>query len=79
MNSFDNKTYFNNDNLEEKTRLSYISTVLLKKKGTKLVFLYKGQRYAVDSESEESRENCKETLNSLDSEHIFNWFKEENL
>lgn len=77
MNSFDNKTYFNNDNLEEKTRLSYISPVLLKKKDTKLVFLYKGQRYAVDTESDESRENCKEILNNLDSEHTFDWFKEE--
>lgn len=77
MNSFDNKTYFNNDNLEEKTRLSYISPVLLKKKDTKLVFLYKGQRYAVDPESDESRENCKEILNNLDSEHTFDWFKEE--
>lgn len=77
MNLFNNKALINNDNLEEKTRLSHFSPVLLKKKGTKLVFLYKGQRYAVDSESEESRENCKETLNSLDSEHIFNWFKEE--
>lgn len=57
MNSFDN------DNLEEKTRLSHFSPVLLKKKDTKLVFLYKGQRYAVDTKSEESRENCKETLN----------------
>ena len=63
MNSFDNKTYFNNDNLEEKTRLSHISPVLLKKKGTKLVFLYKGQKYDVDSESDESREDCKEILN----------------
>ena len=77
MNSFDNKTYFNNDNLEEKTRLSHFSPVLLKKKGTKLVFLYKGQKYDVDSESDESREDCKETLNNLDSEHTFDWFKEE--
>lgn len=77
MNSFNNKTSFNNDNLEKKTRLSNFSPVLLKKKGTKLVFLYKGQRYAVDPESDESRENCKEILNSLDSEHTFNWFKEE--
>ena len=71
------KSFTNNDNLEEKTRLSYFSPVLLKKKGIKLVFLYKGQRYAVDTESDESRENCKETINSLDSEHTFNWFKEE--
>lgn len=68
---------FTNDNLEKKTRLSHFSPVLLKKKDTKLVFLYKGQRYAVDIESDESRENCKEILNSLDSEHTFNWFKEE--
>ena len=61
MNSFDNDKLFNNDNLEEKNRLSHFSPVLLKKKGTKLVFLYKGQRYAVDTESDESRENCKET------------------
>ena len=77
MNSFDNDKLFNNDNLEEKNRLSHFSPVLLKKKGTKLVFLYKGQRYAVDTESEESRENCKEILNNLDSEHTFVWFKEE--
>lgn len=81
MNLFDitdksNKTSFDNDNLEEKTRLSNFSPVLLKKKNTKLVFLYKGQRYAVDTESEESRENCKETLNKLDSGRTFNWFKE---
>lgn len=77
MNSFDNDKLFDNDSLEEKTRLSHFSPVLLKKKDTKLVFLYKGQRYAVDTESDESRENCKEILNSLDSEHTFNWFKEE--
>ena len=76
MNSFDNDKSFNNDNLEEKTRLSFFSPVLLKKKGTKLVFLYKGQRYAVDTKSEESRENCKETLNN-DSGRTFNWSKEE--
>lgn len=71
------KSFTNNDNLEEKTSLSYFSPVLLKKKSTKLVFLYKGQRYAVDSESDESRENCKEILNNLDSSHTFDWFKEE--
>lgn len=82
MNSFgitdkSNKTSFDNDNLEEKTRLSHFSPVLLKKKGTKLVFLYKDQKYTVDTESEESRENCKETLNNLDSDRTFNWSKEE--
>lgn len=63
INNEDGTVKVNYDNLEEKTRLSNFSPVLLKKKGTKLVFLYKGQRYAVDVESEESRENCKETLN----------------
>lgn len=77
MNLFNNKALINNDNLEEKTRLSYFSPALLKKKDTKLVFLYKGRRYAVDPESDESRENCKEILNNLDSEHTFDWFKEE--
>ena len=77
MNLFNNKALINNDNLEEKTRLSYFSPVLLKKKDTKLVFLYKDQRYAVDTESEESRENCKETLNNLGFGHTFDWSKEE--
>lgn len=63
INNEDGTVKVNYDNLEEKTRLSNFSPVLLKKKGTKLVFLYKGQRYAVDTKSEESRENCKETLN----------------
>ena len=77
INNEDGTVKVNYDNLEEKTRLSNFSPVLLKKKGTKLVFLYKGQRYAVDVESEESRENCKETLNNLGFGHTFNWFKEE--
>lgn len=63
INNEDGTVKVNYDNLEEKTRLSHFSPVLLKKKDTKLVFLYKGQRYAVDTKSEESRENCKETLN----------------
>ena len=67
----------NYDNFEEKTRLSFFSPVLLKRKNTKLVFLYKGHRYAVETESEESRENCKEILNNLGFGHTFNWFKEE--
>ena len=61
INNEDGTVKVNYDNLEEKTRLSHFSPVLLKKKDTKLVFLYKDQRYAVDTESEESRENCKET------------------
>lgn len=77
INNEDGTVKVNYDNLEEKTRLSNFNPVLLKKKGTKLVFLYKGQRYAVDVESEESRENCKETLNNLGFGHTFNWFKEE--
>jgi len=77
INNEDGTVKVNYDNLEEKTRLSNFSPVLLKKKGTKLVFLYNGQRYAVDVESEESRENCKETLNNLGFGHTFNWFKEE--
>lgn len=77
INNEDGTVKVNYDNLEEKTRLSNFSPVLLKKKGTKLVFLYKGQRYAVDTESEESRENCKETLNNLGFGHTFDWFKEE--
>lgn len=90
MNSFDNElnkpAFVNNedgtvkvnyDNFEKKARLSFFSPVLLKKKGTKLVFLYKGHRYAVETESEESRETCKETLNNLGFGHIFDWFKEE--
>lgn len=64
INNEDGTVKVNYDNLEEKTRLSHFSPVLLKKKDTKLVFLYKGQRYAVDTKSEESRENCKETLNN---------------
>lgn len=64
INNEDGTVKVNYDNLEEKTRLSNFSPVLLKKKDTKLVFLYKGQRYAVDTKSEESRENCKETLNN---------------
>ena len=77
INNEDGTVKVNYDNLEEKVRLSFFSPVLLKKKGTKLVFLYKGQRYTVDVESEESRENCKETLNNLGFGHTFNWFKEE--
>ena len=77
INNEDGTVKVNYDNLEEKTRLSHFSPVLLKKKDTKLVFLYKDQRYAVDTESEESRENCKETLNNLGFGHTFNWFKEE--
>lgn len=77
INNEDGTVKVNYDNLEEKTRLSNFSPVLLKKKGTKLVFLYKDHKYAVDVESEESRENCKETLNNLGFGHTFNWFKEE--
>lgn len=77
INNEDGTVKVNYDNLEEKVRLSFFSPVLLKKKGTKLVFLYKGQRYTVDVESEESRENCKETLNNLGFGHTFNWFREE--
>ena len=71
INNEDGTVKVNYDNLEEKTRLSFFSPVLLKKKDTKLVFLYNGQRYAVDVESEESRENCKETLNNLGFGHTF--------
>ena len=77
INNEDGTIKVNCDNFEEKVRLSFFSPVLLKKKGTKLVFLYKGHRYTVDSESEESRENCKETLNNLGFGHIFDWSKEE--
>lgn len=77
INNEDGTVKVNYDNLEEKTRLSHFSPVFLKKKGTKLVFLYNGQRYTVDVESEESRENCKETLNNLGFGHTFDWFKEE--
>ena len=77
INNEDGIVKVNCDNFEEKVRLSFFSPVLLKKKGTKLVFLYKGHRYTVDSESEESRENCKETLNNLGFGHIFDWSKEE--
>ena len=77
INNEDGTVKVNCDNFEEKVRLSFFSPVLLKKKGTKLVFLYKGHRYTVDSESEESRENCKETLNNLGFGHIFDWSKEE--
>ena len=77
INNEDGTVKVNYDNLEKKTRLSNFSPVLLKKKGTKLVFLYKDHKYAVDVESEESRENCKETLNNLGFGHTFNWFKEE--
>lgn len=77
INNEDGTVKVNYDNLEEKTRLSHFSPVLLKKKDTKLVFLYKDQRYAVDTESEESRENCKETLNNLGFGHTFDWSKEE--
>lgn len=77
INNEDGTVKVNYDNFEEKVRLSYFSPVLLKKKGTKLVFLYKGHRYTVDVESEESRENCKETLNNLGFGHIFGWSKEE--
>lgn len=77
INNEDGTVKVNYDNLEEKTRLSFFSPVLLKKKDTKLVFLYNGQRYAVDVESEESRENCKETLNNLGFGHTFDQFKEE--
>lgn len=76
INNEDGTVKVNYDNLEEKTRLSHFSPVLLKKKGTKLVFLYKGQRYAVDTESDESRETCKEILNKLGFGHTFDWFKE---
>ena len=77
INNEDGTVKVNCDNFEEKVRLSFFSPVLLKKKGTKLVFLYKGHRYTVDVESEESRENCKETLNNLGFGHTFDWSKEE--
>ena len=77
INNEDGTVKVNYDNFEEKVRLSFFNPVLLKKKGTKLVFLYKGHRYTVDVESEESRENCKETLNNLGFGHTFDWFEEE--
>ena len=77
INNEDGTVKVNYDNFEEKVRLSFFSPVLLKKKSTELVFLYKGHRYIVDVESEESRENCKETLNNLGFGHTFDWSKEE--